>query len=373
MIEDFDIIVVGAGISGATIAERYSNLLSKKVLVIEKRNHIGGNCYDFYDKAGILIPLYGPHFFHTNDYEVINYLSNFTQWQKYEHRVLAYVEGKLVPVPININTVNILFKENIKNEKQMIRWLKKETVKISNPKNSQDVALFQVGERLYKKIFESYTLKQWERHPSQLDKEVLLRIPVRKNFDDRYFSDKFQAMPKDGYTKIFKRMLSNRKIKVLLNTNWEKIKNRINTKKQKVFFTGPIDQFFNQIEGTLEYRSLEFEYQTLNLNYFQMRAQINYPESKFPWTRITEPKHATGQKHPQTTIIFEYPRAKGEPYYPIPDEKNKNLYRKYQKIAQKLEEKNYYFLGRLANYKYFNMDKAFKNALDVFKKIERIS
>lgn len=373
MVNDFDIIVVGAGISGCTIAERYASLTGKKVLVIDKRDHLGGNCYDFYNQAGILIPLYGPHFFHTNDDEVWRYVSKFTEWFKYEHRVLAYVDGKLIPVPVNINTVNILFKENIKTDKEMVEWLKKETINFKNPKNSEQVALSRVGRRLYEKIFKNYTLKQWKRHPKMLHPEVLARIPVRTNFDDRYFTDKYQVMPKYGYTKLFKRMLNHRKIKVILNLSWEKIKNQINNKKQKIFFTGRIDQFFNHIEGRLEYRSLRFEYQTLNLKYFQMRAVINYPEKKYPFTRITEPKHATGQKHPQTTIIYEYPQSKGEPYYPLPDDKNKKLYMKYQKLTKRMEKDNFYFLGRLANYKYFNMDQAFKNALDFFKKIEKIN
>lgn len=369
MLSDFDYIIVGAGISGLTIAERITNTKNKPVLVIEKRNHIGGNCYDFYDKAGILVPLYGPHFFHTNSEKVWNYVSKFTKWRKYEHKVLALVKGRFVPVPVNINTVNILFKENIKDEKEMIKWLSNEQVKIASPQNSEEVALSRVGKRLYQLIFKNYTIKQWEKHPKDLGVEVLSRIPIRTNFDDRYFTDKYQAMPYPSYTNLFKNMVKSRKIKILLNTDYFKIKNQIK-KGVKIFFTGPIDQFFSHIEGKLEYRSLKFEYQTINTEYFQMRAQVNYPEKEFRWTRITEPKHATGQKCPQTTIIYEYPSKDGDPYYPVPNERNILLYQKYQKLAKKYEKEGIYFIGRLANYKYFNMDQAFENALNFFDKIK---
>lgn len=372
MIKDFNYIVIGAGISGSTIAERIANELKKPVLVIDKRNHIGGNCYDYYDQSGILVPKYGPHFFHTSNKKVFKYISQFTKWKKYQHKARAYVKGRLVPVPVNINTINILFKENIKNEKEMLNWLRKEQIKIKNPKNSEEVALSRVGKKLYKLIFENYTIKQWEKHPKELGPEVLSRIPLRTNFEDGYFSDKYQVMPVPSYTNIFKNMFKSRRIKILLNTDYFDIKKYINP-KAKIFFTGPIDQFFQYSEGqALEYRSLKFEYQTLNMEYFQIKAQINYPELEFPWTRITEPKHATGQKSDLTTIIYEYPSKPGEPYYPVPNEKNINLYKKYQKIAEKLQKKGVYFIGRLANYKYFNMDQAFENALNFFENLKEI-
>ncbi len=373
MIKDFEYIVVGAGISGSTIAERIANVLGKPVLIIDKRNHIGGNCYDFYDKNDVLIPLYGPHFFHTNSDMVFEYVSKFTQWKKYEHRVVALVKGRFVSIPVNINTINILFKENLKNESDMKNWLKKEIVKIKNPKNSEEVALSRVGKKLYQLIFKNYTKKQWEKDPKHLGPEVLARIPIHVNFDDRYFTDKYQVMPQPSYTNIFKNMIKSRKIKLILNTDYFKIKNQIN-KNAKIFFTGPIDQFFQYSLGkSLEYRSLKFEYQNLNLNYFQMKAVVNYPEKEFPWTRITEPKHATGQKIDSTTIIYEYPSKIGEPYYPIPNTRNINLYEKYQNLAKKLEFKNVYFIGRLANYKYFNMDQAFENALNFFYNLFNIN
>jgi len=370
MIKDFEYIVVGAGISGATIAERIANVLEKEVLVIEKRNHVGGNCHDFYNKERILVPLYGPHFFHTNDEKVWKYVSQFTKWRKYKHQVLALVKGRLVPVPVNINTINILFKENLKSKSEMLHWLEKEAIRTKKPNNSKEVALGLVGKRLYKMIFENYTKKQWGKDPEELKPEVLARIPINLSFNNYYFKDKHQTMPIPNYTSIFRKMLSSRKIKVILNQDYYNIKKDINP-KAKIFFTGRIDNFFQDIYGKLEYRSLNFEYQTLKLEKFQISTQVNYPEKEYPWTRITEPKHATGQKSKYTTIIYEYPSQKGEPYYPLLSEKNIKLYEKYRKEALNIETKEkVYFLGRLADYKYFNMDQAFKNALDFFEKIK---
>lgn len=363
----YNIVIVGAGISGATLAERYANVLNKKVLVIEKRDHMGGNCYDYYDKAGILVPKYGPHLFHTNYQDVWNYINKFSQWIPYKHKVLSNVDGKnkLVPVPVNIKTVNLLLGTNIKNEKQMKQWLNTNTVKIKNPKNSEEVALSRVGKKLYELMFKNYTKKQWGMWPKQLGPEVLSRIPIRINFDDHYFSDKFQAMPKEGYTKLFEKMLSHRNIKVILKTDYLKIKNKFKN-YEKLFFTGPIDQFFQyKLGGKLQYRSMQFKHETFNQEYFQSAIVINYPNTE-KFTRITEPKHATGQVSSKTTIIREYSTWKGDPYYPVPSKKNQKTYVLYQKEAKKLEKNGIYFVGRLANYKYYNMDQAFKNALDLF-------
>ncbi len=365
----YDIIIVGAGISGATLAERYARVLNRKVLVVEKRDHIGGNCYDYYDKAGLLVPKYGPHFFHTNDKTVWNYVSKFTEWIPYQHRVLSFVDGLLVPIPVNINTVNILFGTNIKNAQEMKKWLKENTEKIKEPKNSEEVALTRVGKILYEKMFKNYTKKQWDMWPEDLDASVMSRIPVRMNFDDRYFTDTYQAMPKSGYTKIFENMLNHKNIKVLLNTDFFKIANKIKTYK-KLFYTGPIDKFFNYKYGKLQYRSLKFKTQTLRMKFFQSRAQINYP-NEYDFTRITEPKHATGQQSDWTTIIKESPTWDGEPYYPVPSRQNKIIYKKYEIDAFKLNDKNIFFIGRLANYKYINMDQAFRNALDLFNNLAK--
>jgi UDP-galactopyranose mutase len=366
--KEFDCIVVGAGISGSVIAERFANVLNKKVLLIEKRKHIGGNCYDYYNKENILVPKYGPHFFHSNSENVWNYVSQFTDWINYEHRVLGYVNRKLVPVPINIETVNKLAGTNIKNSQEMEKWLNQNTLKIADPKNSEELALSRIGRHLYEKIFKNYTKKQWGLWPHELEASVIGRIPVRTNYDDRYFSDKYQVMPKDGYTKLFEKMLNHPNITVELDTDFLNIKDKIK-KFDKLFFTGRIDHFFDQPAiGKLKYRSLKFRHSTIKQEFFQSRSQINYP-NEYKFTRIVEPKHATGQKHPQTTIIREYPREKGEAYYPIPNACNRKIYEKYAREADKLKEKGIYFIGRLANYKYINMDQAFEEALDLFNKI----
>jgi UDP-galactopyranose mutase len=361
-----DIIIVGAGISGAVLAERYASVMKKKVLVVEKRGHLGGNCYDFTDKAGILVPKYGPHFFHTNYEDVWKYVQRFTDWTGYEHRVLSRVDGKLVPVPVNIKTVNIVFGLNLRTEAEMNEWLGKNVDKIKLPKNSEDSALSRVGRVLYEKMFKNYTKKQWDMWPSELDASVMDRIPVRTTEDDRYFSDKYQAVPKNGYASMFRNMFDSPNIKVMLNTDFFEIKHKI-TKYERLFYTGPIDQYFNYFEGhKLEYRSVRFEMETLDQEQYQPAAVVNYP-NEYSFTRITEPKYTTGQKNPKTTIIREYPTWDGEPYYPVPTKKNQELYERYKKEAEKLEAQRIYFVGRLANYKYFNMDQAFKNALDLFK------
>lgn len=363
------ILIIGAGISGATIAERYANIKGSKVVIIEKRNHIGGNCYDFINNDGILVPLYGPHFFHTNFDDVWKYVNKFSEWIPYEHKVLSYVDKKLVPVPVNINTVNLIFGLNISSEDEMTKWLKDNVVKIDNPKNSEESALSRVGKILYEKMFKNYTKKQWDLYPNQLDALVMNRIPVRTNFEDRYFTDKYQALPKNGYTKLFDKMLKNKNIEVLLNTDYFDVKDKFK-KYDKLFYTGPIDSFFNYKFSNidkLQYRSLRFEFETLNQEYYQPVTTINYPND-YKFTRVTEHKRATGQKHPKTTIIREYSTWEGDPYYPVPNPKNQELYEMYRKETDKI--KNIFFVGRLANYKYFNMDQAFKNALDLFNNLE---
>ncbi len=371
MESNYDIVIVGAGISGATIAERYANVLNKKVLVIEKRNHIGGNCYDYYNKDGLLISKYGAHLFHTNYEDVWKYVNKFSEWYGYKHKVKSYVDGKLVPVPVNIDTVNIIFNKNICSEKEMKNWLKQNTEKIDNPQNSEQSALRLVGKVLYEKMFKNYTKKQWDIYPKELDASVMERIPVRTNRDDGYFTDKYQALPSEGYTKLFEKMLSHRNITVLLNTDYDNIKNELKN-FEKLFFTGPIDQFFNYKFGEkLQYRSLNIKFETYNKEYFQENSVINYPSLDIPYTRIVEYKYFTKQKHSKTVISKEYAVWNGEPYYPVPTKRNKDLYNKYQKEAKLLEKDGVYFVGRLANYKYFNMDQAFKNALDLFYKLNK--
>jgi UDP-galactopyranose mutase len=363
------ILIIGAGISGATIAERYATM-GKKVLVLDKRHHIGGNCHDFYDDDGLLVPLYGPHFFHTNLEHVWEYVQRFSSWTPYEHRVLSSVDGKLVPVPVNITTVNEVFGLSLQSESEMKAWLDENTEKIANPANSEESAMSRVGRVLYEKMFKNYTKKQWDLYPHQLDAQVMNRIPVRTNFEDRYFTDTYQAMPENGYTELFKNMLDHPNIEVRLDTDYFEVKNEL-PEYEKLFFTGRIDQFFAyQIDEKLEYRSLRFEFETIDQEWYQQTATINYP-NEYEYTRITEPKHSTRQKHNKTVIIREYPTWEGEPYYPVFNPRNHEIYAKYQTAAQAVEKDGVFFVGRLANYKYFNMDAAFNNALQLFDSLQR--
>ena len=366
--ETHDVVIVGAGISGLTLAERYASI-GKRVLVVEQRNHIGGNCHDFVNEHGILVASYGPHYFHTNYDDVWSYVQSFSEWFPYEHKVVAHIEGKKVPVPINRNTINILFGENLKTDKETEEWFLKNREFIENPINAEDAVVSRMGRKLYELIFKGYTSKQWGLHPTELHAEVTNRIPLRYNDDDRYFTDIFQAMPKHGYTKLFEKMADHKNIKIILNTEWDHIKAKI-LSPEKLFFTGRIDQYFNDKFGVLQYRSLKFDFETHDREFFQEYAQENHPSENIPFTRIVEYKRATGQKHPKTTISHEYPTWDGEPYYPVPSEKNRITYAKYQQAAAQLEKEGVFFVGRLANYKYFNMDQAFKNALDIFLKLE---
>ncbi len=360
-----DIVVVGSGISGATIAQRYAQVLNKKVLVIEKRNHIGGNCYDFYNDAGILVSKYGAHLFHTNDECVWKYVHAFSSWRPYVHTVLSSVDGILVPIPVNITTVNLLFNLHIQTETEMQQWLATQVITIDHPANSEESALSRVGKALYEKLFKNYTIKQWNTSPSLLSASILDRIPVRTNFDPRYFSDKYQAMPLFGYTKIFEKMLSHPNITIKLNTDYFHIKDSLKN-FEKLFFTGPIDLYFQKKSAKkLSYRSLRFEFETFDFPYYQVNSVINYPND-YKFTRIVEFKHMYGQKHPKTTISKEYPTWDGDPYYPVLSKENLSLYGFYKTQAALESKKGVYFVGRLANYKYFNMDQAFANALNLF-------
>jgi UDP-galactopyranose mutase len=360
----FKYVVVGAGFAGCTIAERIANVLNKKVLIIEKRNHIGGNAYDCYNEDGILVHKYGPHIFHTNNKIVWDYLSNFTKWRLYQHRVLAYVDGKYVPFPINLDTINILYNKNFSSEdfKLFLETVRKKNEKITN---SKDVVTSQIGEELYEKFFQWYTKKQWDIFPDELSPEVTARIPVRFNRDDRYFTDRYQGVPEYGYTRLFENLIDSKNIHILLNTDYKEVINEI--KFEKLIYTGPIDYFFDYKYGKLPYRSIRFEFETLSCEYYQPVATVNYPND-YDFTRITEFKHITGQIHPKTTIVKEYPTSEGEPYYPIPQNENYEIYRLYEKEARMLT--NIYFVGRLASYKYYNMDKVVDEALKVFEKIK---
>lgn len=362
-----DIVIVGAGISGATLAERYANI-GKNVIVIEKRNHIGGNCYDFQNEVGILVSKYGAHLFHTEFKDVWEYVNRFSDWYPYEHRVLARVDGQLVPIPVNITTVNTLLGLNIRNEAEMTEWLRSVQVANPHPRNGQEAALARVGPVLYEKMFRNYTKKQWDKYPEELDASVLNRIPVRANFDDRYFSDTYQALPRHGYTRLFETMLDHPNITVLLDTDFFQIRDALGA-YEKLFYTGPIDHFFGADDPRekLEYRSITFVPETLDREYYQENSVINYPNEE-QFTRIVEYKHITHQLHRKTTIVREYTSDGGDPYYPVPNPRNQELYESYRRKASSLND--IFFVGRLANYKYFNMDQAFKNALDLFQQLE---
>lgn len=359
----FDYLIVGAGYAGSVLAERLANESNKKILIIDKRNHIGGNAYDFYDEAGILIHKYGPHIFHTNSKEIFYYLSKFTEWRAYEHRVLASVDGQLVPIPINLNTINKLYGLNLCSA-EVEGFFASKADKIKQIRTSEDVVVSKVGRELYEKFFRGYTRKQWSLDPSELDASVTARVPVRTNKDDRYFTDTYQAMPLHGYTKMFEKMLSHPNIKIMLNTDYREIVDDIPFKK--MIYTGPVDEFFNYQYGKLPYRSIEFKFETIDAEKYQLTGTVNYP-NEHAYTRITDFKYLTGQKHPKTTIVYEYPTSEGDPYYPVPRPENSELYKKYQVLANEINDT--YFVGRLATYRYYNMDQVVGQALTLFKKL----
>src|SRR5690554_927505 len=364
-----DILIIGAGISGSVLAERYANS-GKKILLLEKRDHIGGNCYDYLDENGIRVSKYGAHLFHTNFEEVWKYVNQFSEWYPWEHKVLAKVDGKLVNIPINISTVNQIFRLTIKTEVEMKEWLEANRVKIENPSNGKEAVISKVGNVLYEKMFRHYTKKQWDKYPEELDASVLNRIPVRTNTDDRYFSDKYQALPLGGYTQLFENLLSHPNIEVRLNTDYFDVKETIGGFEQ-IFYTGPIDRFFSfkhSVEHKLEYRSINFVSETVNKEFFQENSVINYPGMEVDFICIVEYKHFGNQKSEKTTIVKEYTTNEGEPYYPVLNDRNREIYNKYKLEAEKHPQ--IHFVGRLANYKYFNMDEAFKNALDLFESLE---
>ena len=359
----FDYLIVGAGFAGSVLAERLATVANKKVLLIDKRNHIGGNTFDFYNDHGILVHKYGPHIFHTNSRDVFDYLSLFTEWRQYEHHVLASVDGQLVPIPINQNTVNTLYGLNL-NCSEISDFLKSKAEKRDHIRTSEDVVINAVGKELYEKFFKSYTKKQWGLDPSELDASVTARVPTRTNRDNRYFTDIYQAMPLHGYTRLFENMISHPNIKIMLNTDYTEVQNIIPHKS--LIYTGPIDCYFNYCYGKLPYRSIDFKFETLEQEFFQSVGTVNYPITQ-PYTRITEFKYLTGQKHSKTSIVYEYPKADGDPYYPIPRAENNKMYKKYQLLADTLP--NIYFTGRLGTYKYYNMDQVVAQSLSLFKKI----
>lgn len=359
----FDYLIVGAGFAGSVLAERLASKAGKKVLIVDKRNHIGGNAYDYYNNDGILVHKYGPHIFHTNSREVYDYLGQFTPWRPYEHKVLASVDGQLLPIPINLNTINKMYGLNLSSDEAEV-FFKSKAQKIDRIVTSEDVVISKVGKELYEKFFRGYTIKQWDLDPAELDASVTARVPTRINKDDRYFTDTYQAMPLYGYTRMFEKMLSHPNIKIMLNTDYKEIVDSISHKN--MIYTGPVDSYFNYCYGKLPYRSLEFKFETVETEKFQPTGTVNYPNEQ-PYTRITDFKYLTGQKHSKTTIVYEYPKAEGDPYYPVPRPENSDTYKKYQQLASAMT--NTFFVGRLATYKYYNMDQVVAQSLTLFKKL----
>jgi len=360
----YDWLVVGAGFAGSVLAERLASQRGERVLVIDRRPHVAGNAYDHYDAAGLLIHQYGPHIFHTNSRAIFDYLSQFTQWRPYEHRVLAEIDGQLLPIPINLDTVNRLYGLSLTSE-ELEQFFAAKAEPIAEIRTSEDVVVSRVGRDLYEKFFRGYTRKQWGMDPSELDKSVTARVPVRTNRDDRYFGDTFQYMPARGYTRMFERMLDHPKITVQTDTDFRDVERAA---YRRLIFTGPIDEYFDYRFGPLPYRSLRFRHVTLNKEWHQPVAVVNYPQTH-DYTRVTEYKHLTGQAHPKTSLTYEFPASDGDPYYPVPRPENAELYKRYEQLA--LGVRDVWFAGRLATYRYYNMDQVVGQALSIFSRIDR--
>ena len=360
----FDYLIVGAGFAGAVAAEQMARRHGKKVLVVDRRTHVGGNAYDHLNEHGILVHRYGPHIFHTNSESVFNYLSQFTSWRNYEHRVLAYVDGLLVPVPINRETVNRLYGLHLKTDLETEVFFASRAEARDRIRTSEDVVVGRVGRDLYEKLFRNYTRKQWGKDPSELDAQVTARIPVRTNADDRYFTDTYQAMPKHGFTSMFENMLDHRNIALELGADYRDVLGRV--KFKEMIYTGPIDEYFNYRFGDLPYRSLEFRHQTVAQEFVQSVGVINYPNDH-TYTRVTEFKHLTGQVHPHTSLVYEYPAVEGDPYYPVPTPGNSALYKRYADLASTVLTTH--FAGRLATYRYYNMDQVVAQALTLCRNL----
>jgi UDP-galactopyranose mutase len=360
----FDWLVVGAGFAGSVLAERLASQRNETVLLIDRRPHIGGNAYDRFNEHGLLIHQYGPHVFHTNSKAIFDYLSQFTAWRAYEHRVLASVDGQLLPIPINLDTVNKLYNLSLTSA-ELEDYFTSKADKIADIQTSEDVVVSRIGRDLYEKFFRGYTRKHWGLDPPELDKSVTARVPVRTNRDDRYFEDTYQFMPVAGYMQLFERLVSDRRIKTMLQTDWKDIY-RLGLAK-RIIFTGQIDEYFKFSLGKLPYRSLRFEHVTEDREWHQPVAVVNYPQLEL-YTRVTEYKHLTGQVHAKTSLTYEYPSADGDPYYPVPQAANQRLYKKYEALAAATP--GVHFVGRLATYRYYNMDQVVGQALATFRRLD---
>ena len=358
----YDYLIVGAGLAGCTVAERLATQVDASVLVVDRRPHIAGNAYDEFDGSGLRVHRYGPHIFHTNSAEVVGYLSRFTAWRSYEHRVVARIGRQLVPLPVGAATLRALYGVEL-DETQTAQEFARRAESTGPVVTSEDAIVSKIGRDLYELFFRGYTRKQWALDPSQLDASVCGRIPVRFNHDDRYFTDRFQLMPVDGYTAMCARMLAHPRIDVQTGVDFIDAADRV--RFDRIVYTGPIDEYFERRFGPLPYRSLRFEFETLDCAGYQSVAVVNEPDENVPFTRTTEFKHLTGQAHPRTTIVREYPVEDGEPYYPVPRRDNRALYQRYARLAG--GEANVTFVGRLAQYKYLNMDQVVAAALRAFE------
>ncbi len=364
----YDFLIVGAGFAGCVLAERLTSQLGKTVLLIDRRPHLGGNAYDEVNGAGHLIHRYGPHIFHTNSAEIFGYLSAFTAWRPYEHRVLADLgKDKQVPIPINRTTLNQVFGLSLTTDDAAEVFLAARREPMPNILTSEDAVVAAVGRELYELFFRGYTQKQWGCDPRQLDASVTSRVPTRTNDDDRYFTDRFQAMPVRGYTEMFKAMINQPGLEVRLNTDFSEVAHHA---YDRLIYTGPIDAFFDYRFGPLPYRSLCFDHQTLSKAWRQSVGTINYPSPDVPYTRITEYKHITGQTSDSTSITIEYPVEEGDPYYPIPNPVSGARFKRYEALAR--EQAGVIFVGRLATYKYLNMDQVIGQALAAYRRLARI-
>ena len=359
----YDWLIVGAGFAGAVLAERLASERDESVLVIDRRPHVAGNAYDHLNAAGVLVHRYGPHIFHTNSDAVFAYLSRFTAWRSYEHRVLGEVDGMRVPIPINLDTINTLYGLSLTPD-ELEAWFAARAEPVADIRTSEDVVVSRIGRELYEKFFRGYTRKQWALDPSELDRSVTARVPVRSDRDDRYFTDTHQEMPAAGYTAMFERMLDHPRITVRTSTDYADVLGRVSFRR--LVWTGPVDEFFGHRFGHLPYRSLRFRHETLPQERFQPVGTVNFPQTE-EYTRVSEYKHLTGQRHPQTSVTYEYPTAEGDPYYPIPRPENQALYKRYEALADATADT--WFVGRLATYRYLNMDQVVGQSLATFARL----
>ena len=371
MLSDFAFAVIGAGISGLTISRLIAEQLGKKVLIVEKRGHIGGNCHDCRGADGILVHKYGPHIFHTDDKQVYDFLSRFTSWSNYQHRVLSFVDGIFVPFPICGKTINMLLNLSL-STREIQTYLDSVRDRDRVIRNSEDVVLRDAGQLLYEKFFKNYTKKQWDAYPDELSPQVISRIPIRTNDDDRYFTDKYQGMPTSGYSSMFGKMADHPNISILLGADYREHGLQAADKPAglAVICTAPIDEYFGHSLGRLKYRSLDIRFESHNQESYQPAAVVNYPND-YDFTRITEYKKLTGEASEATAISLEYPTWDGDPFYPVLDSTQQGKYAAYCEKAAKLE--NVFFLGRLGEYRYYNMDAAVAAAFSLFERLKQLN